>query len=241
MRHSYFPALNTMMAWRLSYTSWLGFVLLLWACVLWRSRSHRRLALQSSPFLVSYANLLVLRSQVLERWRPAEAKEEAWREDLGEASGPCSILVGILGSILKDLRVKYQICICASMFFAGKVVAYKVVYVLLFLSWVAWYQVDPAKTLTRAPVAFISGATQPDPQPDASTFALDMRAVPTHRWREIMRGWETRTEGEIDSQYLPDRSRNRQNSQCNSFHLSGRTPCLCFSAGNLTKGLHPLT
>ncbi|KAM9056761.1 piezo-type mechanosensitive ion channel component 1-like [Megaptera novaeangliae] len=47
-------------AWRLSYTSWLGFVLLLWACVLWRSRSHRRLALRSSPFLVGYANLLAL-------------------------------------------------------------------------------------------------------------------------------------------------------------------------------------
>ncbi|KAM9059342.1 piezo-type mechanosensitive ion channel component 2-like [Megaptera novaeangliae] len=70
-------------------------------------------------------------------------------------AGPCSVLVGILGSILKDLRVKYQICICASMFFAGKVVAYKVVYVLLFLSWVAWYQVDPGGTPSPQPLSHV--------------------------------------------------------------------------------------
>ena len=67
--------------------------------------------------------------------------------------------MGILGSILKDLRVKYQICICASMFFAvrfaGKVVAYKVVYVLLFLSWVAWYQVDPGGTPSPQPLSHV--------------------------------------------------------------------------------------
>ena len=40
-------------------------MLLLWACVLWRSRSRHRLALPSSPFLVGYANLLALLSFVV--------------------------------------------------------------------------------------------------------------------------------------------------------------------------------
>lgn len=40
-------------------------MLLLWACVTWRSWSHRHLALRSSPFLVGYTSPLVLLSFVL--------------------------------------------------------------------------------------------------------------------------------------------------------------------------------
>lgn len=67
--------------------------------------------------------------------------------------------MGILGSILKDLRVKYPICTRASMLFAlsfaGNVVSYKVVYVLLFLSWVAWDQVDPGGTPSPQPLSHV--------------------------------------------------------------------------------------
>ena len=43
------------------------------------------------------------------------------------------------GSILKSLLVEYRLCLGATLFFAvsfaGKVVVYRVVYVLLFLFW----------------------------------------------------------------------------------------------------------
>ncbi|XP_027622394.1 piezo-type mechanosensitive ion channel component 2 [Tupaia chinensis] len=198
-RHSYVTAPIAMMVWSVTHTSWLGFILLLWACVIWMVRDRRHLALFSAPCLVLYADLLVLltfvvglrlspdelfpgvpdwllvdldlmpyprpclhlcakslytsvfwsllRQKVLERRGLVAAEDQGQREDCGEASGlvwPGSTLLDTLGSFLKGLLAKYWIFVCTAMFFLvsfrGKVVAYKVIYVTLFLSWVALYQ-----------------------------------------------------------------------------------------------------
>ncbi|XP_059183361.1 piezo-type mechanosensitive ion channel component 2-like [Centropristis striata] len=60
LRQSYLAALVAMMAWPVSYVSWLSLVLLVWSCVLWMSRERRRYTLMSSPWLVAYGNLLVV-------------------------------------------------------------------------------------------------------------------------------------------------------------------------------------
>ncbi|KAM6163885.1 piezo-type mechanosensitive ion channel component 2-like [Rhynchocyon petersi] len=186
--------------WSITYNSWVSFVLLLWACVIWMARDRRALALFSAPGLVLYANLLLLlsfcvglrlsqeelfpgvpgwlltdldlqpypqpglhlaiksfyavslwlllRQRVLERQVQAQAEADAQREDSGashEPSRPPGVLVGVLGSFARSLLVKYWIYICAAMFFIvsfdGKVVVYKIVYVFLFLCWLALYQV----------------------------------------------------------------------------------------------------
>ncbi|XP_043336503.1 piezo-type mechanosensitive ion channel component 2-like [Cervus canadensis] len=195
IRHSHVPALITMMVWSICFTGWPGCLLLLWACVIWMARDPCRLALRSAPFLVGYANILIvlsfvaglrvsreelfpgapgwlladldlkpylqpclhlgakslcasvfwllLRLQVSKSRRPAE--EEAWRGDLGDVSGPGSVLLSVPATILKSLLVEYWVCLGAALLFAvsfaGKVVVYRVVYILLFLFWVAWYQI----------------------------------------------------------------------------------------------------
>ncbi|XP_065775240.1 piezo-type mechanosensitive ion channel component 2-like [Muntiacus reevesi] len=192
IRHSHVPALITMMVWSICFTGWPGCLLLLWACVIWMARDPCRLALSSAPFLVGYANILIvlsfvaglrvsreelfpgapdwlladldlkpylqpclhlgakslcasvfwllLRLQVSESWRLAE--EEAWSGDLGDVSGPSSVLLSVPATILKSLLVEYWVCLGAALLFAvsfaGKVVVYRVVYILLFLFWVAW-------------------------------------------------------------------------------------------------------
>ncbi|KAM8823349.1 piezo-type mechanosensitive ion channel component 2-like isoform 3-T4 [Spinachia spinachia] len=60
LKQSYICALIAMMAWPITYVSWLTCVLLLWSCVLWMMRERRRYTLMSSPWLVAYGNLLVL-------------------------------------------------------------------------------------------------------------------------------------------------------------------------------------
>lgn len=59
-RGSYVVTLIIMMAWSITYHSWLTFLLLLWSCVLWMMPSSRLACLRSSPFLVAYAELLLL-------------------------------------------------------------------------------------------------------------------------------------------------------------------------------------
>lgn len=60
LKQSYICALIAMMAWSITYVSWLTCVLLLWSCVLWMMRERRRYTLISSPWLVTYGNLLVI-------------------------------------------------------------------------------------------------------------------------------------------------------------------------------------
>lgn len=50
--------------WSICFTGWPGCLLLLWACVIWMARDPCRLALRSAPFLVGYANILIILSFV---------------------------------------------------------------------------------------------------------------------------------------------------------------------------------
>lgn len=40
--------------WSITYHSWLTFVLLLWACLIWTVRSRHQLAMLCSPFILLY-------------------------------------------------------------------------------------------------------------------------------------------------------------------------------------------
>lgn len=40
--------------WSITYHSWLTFVLLLWACIIWTVRSRHQLAMICSPFILLY-------------------------------------------------------------------------------------------------------------------------------------------------------------------------------------------
>ncbi|XP_049625894.1 piezo-type mechanosensitive ion channel component 2 isoform X2 [Suncus etruscus] len=60
MKQSYICALISMMAWSITYHSWLTFVLLIWSCTLWMIRNRRKYAMISSPFMVIYGNLLLV-------------------------------------------------------------------------------------------------------------------------------------------------------------------------------------
>ncbi|XP_072802892.1 piezo-type mechanosensitive ion channel component 1 isoform X1 [Vicugna pacos] len=54
MDQSYVCALIAMMVWSITYHSWLTFVLLLWACLIWTVRSRHQLAMLCSPFILLY-------------------------------------------------------------------------------------------------------------------------------------------------------------------------------------------
>ncbi|XP_020029137.2 piezo-type mechanosensitive ion channel component 1 isoform X2 [Castor canadensis] len=54
MGQSYVCALIAMMVWSITYHSWLTFVLLLWACLIWTVRSRHQLAMLCSPCLLLY-------------------------------------------------------------------------------------------------------------------------------------------------------------------------------------------
>ncbi|XP_037894241.1 piezo-type mechanosensitive ion channel component isoform X3 [Glossina fuscipes] len=59
-RNSFIFTNVMMMAWSIIYHSWLTFALLLWANVLWMIPNQRMAMLRSSPFIVMYAELLLL-------------------------------------------------------------------------------------------------------------------------------------------------------------------------------------
>ncbi|NXN95996.1 PIEZ1 protein, partial [Rhinopomastus cyanomelas] len=54
MKQSYVCALIAMMVWSISYHSWLTFMLLLWACLIWMMRSRHQFAMLCSPFFLLY-------------------------------------------------------------------------------------------------------------------------------------------------------------------------------------------
>uniref|UniRef100_A0A674D6W3 Piezo-type mechanosensitive ion channel component 2-like n=1 Tax=Salmo trutta TaxID=8032 RepID=A0A674D6W3_SALTR len=60
MKQSYICALIAMMAWSITYVSWLTFVFLIWSCTLWMVRDRRKYAMITSPFMVFYGNLLII-------------------------------------------------------------------------------------------------------------------------------------------------------------------------------------
>lgn len=59
-KSSYVATNIIMMTWSITYHSWLTFVLLIGACILWMIPNQRRAMLIASPGLVLYAELLLL-------------------------------------------------------------------------------------------------------------------------------------------------------------------------------------
>ncbi|XP_052564953.1 piezo-type mechanosensitive ion channel component isoform X13 [Culex pipiens pallens] len=59
-KNSYIFTNVIMMTWSIMYHSWLTFVLLIWANLIWIMPNQRKNMLNSSPFLVIYAELLLL-------------------------------------------------------------------------------------------------------------------------------------------------------------------------------------
>lgn len=54
----------TLQTWSIMYHSWLTFVLLLWANIIWIIPNQRKHMLRSSPFLVVYAELLLIANYI---------------------------------------------------------------------------------------------------------------------------------------------------------------------------------
>ncbi|KAM4600042.1 piezo-type mechanosensitive ion channel component 1 isoform 1-T1 [Fundulus diaphanus] len=197
MQQSYVCALIAMMVWSITYHSWLTFVLLLWACLIWMLRSRRHAATLCSPFILLYGLALCCLQYVwameLEPILPTKVGTMSLRQlGLDRAEYPCLRLgamllftltfwllvrqsvkenfrrkskmstplqevttkelgagsesvLKILGGMVMSCYAKYWIYVCGGMFimvsFAGKLVAYKIVYMLLFLLCLCFYQV----------------------------------------------------------------------------------------------------
>ncbi|KAL2085458.1 hypothetical protein ACEWY4_018778 [Coilia grayii] len=201
MKQSYICALIAMMAWSITYVSWLTFVFLIWSCTLWMVRDRRKYAMITSPFMVFYGNLLIvlqyiwsfeelgpvpglflkkevpfrelgskilcllsfwllLRQALTERkdrqreetslsdirvdGQKKEKKSEEEEEAKEEAEGQREMM-DVLGSTVMAMLNKYWIYICGGMFFfvsfEGRIVMYKIIYMMMFLFCVALYQV----------------------------------------------------------------------------------------------------
>ncbi|XP_072220008.1 piezo-type mechanosensitive ion channel component 2 [Leuresthes tenuis] len=196
MKQSYICALIAMMAWSITYVSWLTFIFLIWSCALWMVRDRRRYAMLSSPFMVAYGNLLIVLQYIwsFENMKPVSGffvkknnpfhslsskmlcllsfwlllrqtlteRQEKQKEDSAGLSdvyvedqkkkeekeseeGGEQDIVQVLGNMVMSLLIKYWIYICGGMFFIvsfeGTIVMYKIIYMMMFLSCVALYQV----------------------------------------------------------------------------------------------------
>ncbi|KAG8131674.1 hypothetical protein E2320_009584 [Naja naja] len=152
---SYVIVLITMMVWSITYNSWLTFVLLIWSCVIWMVHDRHLYALRSLPFLVTYGNVLILYQLtfwlLLKQYvmQIQKQKDEEFLKEVivhqTEMDTSQNLFMEILGSIFKRILVKYWIYFCSIMFFIvsfnGKVVLYKILYVIFFLFCVALYQI----------------------------------------------------------------------------------------------------
>ncbi|XP_077365083.1 piezo-type mechanosensitive ion channel component 2-like isoform X1 [Festucalex cinctus] len=206
LKQSYIGALMAMMAWSITYVSWLTCVLLLWSCALWMTRERRRYTLASSPWLVAYGNLLLVLQYVfsfatvrqvpglfpkqddpcrelasklvclMTFWlllRQARTEKIARQNDRQANSHLSTITIHIQDEKIKEICyekvllmkggvqmdalvavvtrmfVKYWIYVCGTMFFfvsfEGKMVLYKVIYMVMFLCCVALYQLNYEK------------------------------------------------------------------------------------------------
>ncbi|KAM9855188.1 piezo-type mechanosensitive ion channel component 2 [Aulostomus maculatus] len=90
---------------------------------------------------------LMFRQQLVERQEEQRLKDQSPDEVkvMQPEENPPSPVVAMLISGVKGLLVKYWILFCCSMFFvvsfSGKVVVYKILYIVLFLSFVVLYQI----------------------------------------------------------------------------------------------------
>uniref|UniRef100_A0A8B9GV46 Piezo-type mechanosensitive ion channel component 1 n=1 Tax=Astyanax mexicanus TaxID=7994 RepID=A0A8B9GV46_ASTMX len=183
--------------WSITYHSWLTFVLLLWACLIWMLRARRHFAMLCSPFILLYGlglcclqyvwamhlepelpqhvGYMSLRQMGLDRatypclrlgamllftltfwlllrqsvkdifWRKKKQTAPLQEVTTGENTGRDDSILKLLGRVVMSLYAKYWIYVCGGMFimvsFAGKLVGYKIVYMLLFLLCMCLYQV----------------------------------------------------------------------------------------------------
>ncbi|XP_038593080.1 piezo-type mechanosensitive ion channel component 1 isoform X4 [Micropterus salmoides] len=197
MQQSYVCALIAMMVWSITYHSWLTFVLLLWACLIWILRARRHAATLCSPFILLYGLALCclqyvwamelqpelpttvgtmsLRQLGLDRaqypclrlgamllftltfWllvRQSVKENFSMKRKLatplqevttGEEGAANESVLKVLGGMVMSCYAKYWIYVCGGMFimvsFAGKLVGYKIIYMLLFLLCLCLYQV----------------------------------------------------------------------------------------------------
>ncbi|XP_048031199.1 piezo-type mechanosensitive ion channel component 2 isoform X2 [Megalobrama amblycephala] len=197
MKQSYICALIAMMAWSITYVSWLTFVFLIWSCTLWMVRDRRKYSMITSPFMVFYGNLLIILQYIwsFESLQPVPGlflkKEVPFRElgsktlcllsfwllvrqflterrerqtdetqlsdvkvegrthgerdeGLEDEAGGHREMMDVLGSTVMAMLNKYWIYICGGMFFfvsfEGRIVMYKIIYMMMFLFCVALYQ-----------------------------------------------------------------------------------------------------
>nr|XP_028591615.1 piezo-type mechanosensitive ion channel component 2-like [Podarcis muralis] len=92
---------------------------------------------------------LGVKQWMMQKQRQRKEEEESLKgvrvDGAAETDNPQNLLLGILGSALQGMLVKYWIYICSVMFFIvsfnGKVALYKILYIVLFLLCVALYQV----------------------------------------------------------------------------------------------------
>ncbi|XP_029291030.1 LOW QUALITY PROTEIN: piezo-type mechanosensitive ion channel component 2 [Cottoperca gobio] len=95
----------------------------------------------------SFSFWLMFRQQLKERQEEQSLKEESLNEVkvVPPEESPPSPLVAMLISGVKEILVKYWILFCCSMFFvisfSGKVVVYKILYIVLFLFCVVLYHI----------------------------------------------------------------------------------------------------
>uniref|UniRef100_A0A8C8I0Q3 Piezo-type mechanosensitive ion channel component n=1 Tax=Oncorhynchus tshawytscha TaxID=74940 RepID=A0A8C8I0Q3_ONCTS len=190
MQQSYVCALIAMMVWSITYHSWLTFVLLLWACLIWMLRARRHFAMLCSPFILLYVLALCFLQYVwamdLQPELPRTVGTMSLRQlGLDRAQYPCLRLgamllytltfwlllrqsvkdnfsapspfgstegsgqnesvLKVVGRLVMSCYAKYWIYVCGGMFimvsFAGKLVGYKIIYMLLFLLCLCLYQV----------------------------------------------------------------------------------------------------
>ncbi|XP_059941397.1 piezo-type mechanosensitive ion channel component 1 isoform X6 [Mesoplodon densirostris] len=198
MDQSYVCALIAMMVWSITYHSWLTFVLLLWACLIWTVRSRHQMAMICSPFILLYGLALCslryvwamdLRPELPTALGPVSLRQLGLEHtrypclDLGamllctltfwlllrqfvkekllkRARDPVALmevtvaateptqtqtLLRSLGELVRGVYAKYWVYVCAGMFivvsFAGRLVVYKIVYMLLFLLCLTLFQV----------------------------------------------------------------------------------------------------
>ncbi|KAK6294666.1 hypothetical protein J4Q44_G00354960, partial [Coregonus suidteri] len=197
MQQSYVCALIAMMVWSITYHSWLTFVLLLWACLIWMMRARRHFATLCSPFILLYGLALcflqyvwamelqpelprtvgtmslrqlgldraqypclrlgamllytltfwlLLRQSVKDNFSRKKSRSAPLQEvTTGEESGRNESVLKFVGRLVMSCYAKYWIYVCGGMFimvsFAGKLVGYKIIYMLLFLLCLCLYQV----------------------------------------------------------------------------------------------------
>ncbi|TEA40451.1 hypothetical protein DBR06_SOUSAS30610034, partial [Sousa chinensis] len=202
MDQSYVCALIAMMVWSITYHSWLTFVLLLWACLIWTVRSRHQMAMLCSPFILLYGLALCslryvwamdLRPELPTALGPVSLRQLGLEHtrypclDLGamllctltfwlllrqfvkekllkRARDPVALmevtvaaaeptqtrtLLRSLGELVRGVYAKYWVYVCGGMFimvsFAGRLVVYKIVYMLLFLLCLTLFQVPGAR------------------------------------------------------------------------------------------------